>query len=576
MAGGVNVASLAEQGYVTIDNAQIAVVLARQRDAMRRLRFGETVNPRLAEILSNIPKAGLTCDNARPIASWHQPFLDDSQKEAVRWALAAQDLFLIQGPPGTGKTSVISEIVLQILDRDPQARILLASQSNVAVNHAINKIVETRPELEPQAVRIGREEKAGIAEPLLLDRQMDRWTQAVLTNSDNYVTRCRSDAQRDPLPLSGVSQLDGTEKSEAVSAKSIVPELETSRDDWLRSAEIERMLEGWKQRVSKDRAGLSPTYLAQCAVIGATCIGVAGKGEVGQMDFDWVIVDEAGRATPPELLVPLIRGRRLVLVGDHKQLPPTIDRALEKAIASEGLDRRQFESSLFQDLWEAAPAMVKRSLDMQYRMHPSIGRMIAECFYGGSRNLQAGISPDERKHSLSWCPRPVVWYSTGKLANHHETAVGLSYRNELEVRAILKLLDRIHSSYVQQGISDKSIGLITGYLPQKNAIEQRVYSMREGWSHFSVVDVNTVDAYQGQERDIVIYSVVRSNKQGRIGFLKDFRRLNVALSRARDLVVVVGDPRVEHAVVRNYNPFYSVLQFLRANPSDALIMDFQL
>lgn len=471
MAGGVNVDDLAEQGYVTIDNAQIAVVLARQQAALRRLRFGETANPRLAEILSNVSQTDLACDNARPITTWHHPFLDGSQKEAVRWALAARDLFLIQGPPGTGKTCVIAEIVLQILDRDPQARILIASQSNVAVNHAITKIVEARRELEPKTVRIGREEKAGVAETMLLGRQMNRWAGQVLADSARYMDRWRSQVPAGPATSEGADGVQRAIEKDVGGTKPATPLGEVSDRNWLCFAEVDRLLDGWKQRVAKDRTGFTPTYLAQCAVVGATCIGVAGKGEVGEMDFDWVIVDEAGRATPPELLVPLIRGRRMVLVGDHFQLPPTIDRALEQAIVNEGLDRRQFQNSLFQDLWEGVPARVKRSLNRQYRMHPSIGRMIAECFYGGSRNLQAGVATDERAHGLAWCLRPVVWYSTAKLANHHETPVGLSCRNELEVQVILRLLERIHNSYVQHDIAGKSIGIITGYIPQKNAIE---------------------------------------------------------------------------------------------------------
>ena len=342
------------------------------------------------------------------------------------------------------------------------------------------------------------------------------------------------------------------------------------REDMERLGRAQRLLEDWRQRVGKDLEGFSSAYLSQCRVVGATCIGVAAKGDVGEMDFDWVIVDEAGRATHPELLVPLVRGRRIVLVGDHRQLPPTIDSALENAMAGvEGLDRRDLETSLFQELMGSQiPDCLKLALDVQYRMHPAIGGLIANAFYGGTDRLKPGVDAGDRVHGLTWVTRPVLWYSTKRLKNHDEVEAGLSRCNEAEMDVILHLLDKMEASYASGGDELKTVGIVTGYLAQKAALRQRVDARRKQWPHLPEIEVDTVDAYQGRERDIIIYSVVRSNPEGKIGFLRDDRRLNVALSRARDLLIIVGNEDVELANVRGSNPFYSVIQYIRSHPAD--------
>ena len=163
----VDAETLKEHGVLTIDNAREEAVINRQRRAIKRLRYRETTNYRLLDVLMNPSQLKVT--NPPLIDVWFQTHLDEvTQKQAVRYALGTQDLYFIQGPPGTGKTSVISEVVLQILDREPHARVLIASQSNVAVNHALTRITD-RYHQHSKVVRIGHVEKAGPTEPLLLD-----------------------------------------------------------------------------------------------------------------------------------------------------------------------------------------------------------------------------------------------------------------------------------------------------------------------------------------------------------------------------------------------------------------------
>lgn len=519
LAKGVSPHRFADRGTVTVDNVETEAIIRRQTEAFRRLRSSETTNPNLKKLLTQAESIELKIDSPENITEWFQDYLDASQKKAVRRALATRDIFLIQGPPGTGKTSVIAELVLQILKRNDQSRILLASQSNVAVNHALRKVVDLQPTLKPYAVRVGREDKAQMVEDLMLDRQLQAWTQRT---------------------IEGVYR----NKNQTVDNR-------------------EGMITDWIYRLEKDPSAFSLAFLNDCRVIGATCIGVAGRSDVGEMDFDWVIIDEAGRATHPEMLVPLVRGRKIVLVGDHRQLPPTIDELLDRARQNQGLTRAEVQTSLFQELMELTGAETKVPLDVQYRMHPAIGELIATCFYEGPQNLKPGKKPEDRQHGLDWIHHPILWYSTKSLPHPDSIPDGLSRRNDAEIEVILSLLDKLNNNFAKSKSGHQNIGIITGYLPQKKALLHRIEASKTQWSHIRDIEVDTVDAYQGRERDIIIYSIVRSGSEGTIGFLSDERRLNVALSRAKNLLIIVGNEDV--IKVRGKNPFYLVYQFILAH-----------
>ena len=191
IARGVNPEDFKLQGLVTVDNAQADAVITRQQKALDKLRYFETVNPRLPQLLRE--PARIEIDPPYPLTFTFEPRLDENQRIAVRKALATKDIFLIQGPPGTGKTSVIAELVLQIIDTNPHARILVTSQSNVAVNNALDVITTLNPAISNYVVRIGREEKAGSAEALLLEHQLSAWRQGVLAQSETYMEKLRSE-----------------------------------------------------------------------------------------------------------------------------------------------------------------------------------------------------------------------------------------------------------------------------------------------------------------------------------------------------------------------------------------------
>lgn len=166
-----------------------------------------------------------------------------------------------------------------------------------------------------------------------------------------------------------------------------------------------------------------------------------------------------------------------------------------------------------------------------------------------------------------------MWYSTKRLPKHEEAVSGHSRLNQAEVDGVIALLDRIEAAYTSSKVYDKTIGVITGYLAQKAALRQRIAARKDRWLHIQDIEVNTVDAYQGRERDIIIYSVVRSNPKAKIGFLRDERRLNVALSRARELLIIIGDEDIEFADVRGGNPFHVVINHIRKNSAQCALED---
>jgi guanylate kinase len=190
LAAKVNIEDFKQDGQLELDNWQTELLLKRQKRALKRLKYQESVNPNLRSLLTQ-PQT-IEIDPAPAIKSWLQPELDQSQQNAVRRALATRDLFLILGPPGTGKTSTISELALQILARDQQARILITSQSNVAVNHALLQILKLKPELAKRTIRVGREEKTGETNKYQIDRQLRAWGERVAEKSHDYVEQLKA------------------------------------------------------------------------------------------------------------------------------------------------------------------------------------------------------------------------------------------------------------------------------------------------------------------------------------------------------------------------------------------------
>ena len=276
-----------------------------------------------------------------------------------------------------------------------------------------------------------------------------------------------------------------------------------------------------------------------------------------------MIVDEAAKATLPEIMVPLVRARKAILVGDHKQLPPVFDRnALKASCHSSQID--ELQNTGFGKLFDILPDSCKETLSTQYRMHPAIGDLISFLFYDSK--VQNGVKASERTTNLPMLNnRAITWLTTSNAGSvRFEQSVGhqRGYINHLEVTVIQSCLQRLNQEISAQG-EKYSIGIITPYRAQLELIRNRLKQIP--LSHIEV-DINTVDAFQGSQRDIIIYSTVRSSNQRRIGFLKEEARLNVAFSRAKRALIIVGDGKFLRNPRIPGNRFPYVISYMQEHP----------
>ena len=578
--------------------------------------------------------------------------LDDSKKNAVQAAMGSADVLLVRGPPGTGKTTFITELVLQELRRQPGARVLVASQSNAALDHALAGIHELQPDVVLLRVARADGEKVAVSsEPLLLAAHLDRWKrEAVATGTDALrrwavsedldveaidaaswlsvlasglreladldATRAEADARLQELRGSrGRASQSATtsqlvrERQEEINElreahavcvdrnreaatrlialgqlsrqarlSSLAPEeLEAQADTLLPAnaagAEACRrrlaLLSEWHARF-----GLGPAFkaaaLARANVVAATCVGLGGLRGAESVEFDLVIVDEASKATAPEMLIPLSRARRIVLVGDDRQLPPYIEEGAldEEQLAERGLTAEELKTPLFKQLADALPDENVVALTHQHRMNPSIGALVSACFYEG----QLTSEPRER---LGWLdqlvPRPVTWLSTSAIPGCAERRAGPSSSviNELEVRVAAALLVACDDLASAAG-THPFVAALTGYAAQRDALEQRIARDRPRFKAITV-ECQTVDAFQGRQADVVLFSLTRSNESRKLGFVRERPRLNVALSRARDTLILIGDS-VFARNAQGGGELRRVLEHIEACPDDCTVM----
>ena len=474
------------RGRLGLDPRQLLSDLRRQRSALNAFLNGEMVNPGLGNLI--VEPSGVT-RTPEPALDYYQGHLSDDKKETVRKAVSSNELFLMQGPPGTGKTTVIAEIILQILKRDANARILMSAQSNVAVDHVLAKIGEAASSsglLPPEMVRLGRLDK--VADELWTVGGRSEAMREDIQASCTVVLEELNSAERKARAVAGIAlagpDTDGRVNADAASlvedARAMMAELkecerqrdmvEQGRGRGIMRSLVADALEDARRRVS-DRldelmnllslpvayngeneeevletvvkatavprvaegnenpaaaevsrvqgigqavrewmviAGRTNDFrrliVEQSNVVGATC-SFSGVRELEDMRFEWAIIDEAGRATVPEVLIPIVKAERAILVGDERQLPPMVEGMMDRESDNISGDHR-LETSLFQSLVEQAEEGGHGHLTRlrtQYRMHPAIGSLIGDVFYDG--RLENGIDGDARPdHGLDARP----------------------------------------------------------------------------------------------------------------------------------------------------------------------------
>ncbi|KGR90302.1 DNA helicase [Ureibacillus massiliensis 4400831 = CIP 108448 = CCUG 49529] len=307
-------------------------------------------------------------------------------------------------------------------------------------------------------------------------------------------------------------------------------------------------------------------YVKHANVIGTTCVASANKEFMDNYPiFDVVIIDEVSKATPPELLLPMLKGKKIILVGDHHQLPPLIgDETFEETLEEVIKDSNTFEQkreleklleeSLFERLYKNLPRTNKKMLAIQYRMHENIMQSIAPFYENESDSLKCGLtnSDEMRDHKLEsqFIKRNdhLLWFDVPNEHAYFEQRMkeGSSLFNEAELKIIHRLLTDLDDSVKlakENGLIEKealkSVGVISFYAEQVRRINRLIEECNLQHIH---IRTGSVDKFQGMEMDVILVSMVRNNdnKHGDIGFAKDYRRLNVALSRARELLMLIG------------------------------------
>lgn len=409
------------------------------------------------------------------------PDLNRSQVYAVKHAIQ-RPLSLIQGPPGTGKTVTSASIVYQLV-RLNGGPVLVCAPSNTAVDQLTEKIHKTNLKV----VRVCAKSREAIDSPVSF------------LALHNQIRNMESN-----LEFKKLQQL----KDETG---------ELSSGDEKRYRVLKRTAER--------------ELLEAADVICCTCVG-AGDSRLVRIKFNSILIDESMQSTEPECMVPVVLGaKQLILVGDHCQLGPVV------------MCKKASKAGLSQSLFERLVVLGIRPfrLEVQYRMHPELSQFPSNFFYEGS--LQNGVCAEERKLKIDF-PWPQVERPMFFLVTQGQEEIagsGTSYLNRTEASNVEKITTR----FLKTGVKAEQIGIITPYEGQRAYLVQ--YMQYQGSLHSKIyqeIEIASVDAFQGREKDIIIMSCVRSNEHQGIGFLNDPRRLNVALTRAKYGIIIVGNPKV--------------------------------
>lgn len=645
--------------------------IKRLKDAFDSIVSGKGVkNPKIKDFIFDAKKATPTKEIDYFInesSDYYQDIksnllnrhINPSQLNAIIKCLRADDISLIQGPPGTGKSTAIAELIWQHIRLNPKERILLTSETNLAVDNAIDRTVNNTHNLV-KPIRFGADDRLAVEGKQFSIAAMEQW---VATGKYEFVDDQEEDLEEDNLVKSGkmilVNWLDNIKKRidhDRMDTKSVLlwENFLANPDKQLR----ELIFEEYKSHCNVIGATCSsigekntknrPTkfFMNYCSVFGEVTNKTVYKKDTGVFNddnefvitnykskdgitFSTVIQDESSKATPAELALPLIYGKKNIVIGDHRQLPPMLDKeefinTLDYLIDNSNgeIEKRQLnklksyvignfkemEVSHFQRIFENIDDSLKGEFTLQYRMHPDINEVIKQ-FYTEDKGLECGLinpvdlgvddpnmsNPFSRYHGISIddfiCGESltpnnhVVWIDV----NSPEMIEGTSRINEGEVDVISHILNKLSSSdsfreYSEKWTDDddKEIGIISFYSKQRN----RIKKMCKAFNNMPL-KIDVVDRFQGMERNIIIVSMVRSNtiisdpqqkpdfseyelgypEQTDLGFAQSPNRLNVALSRARRLLIIVGNSNL----FRQKDIYDNVYQIIEANPNGKII-----
>ena len=445
--------------------------------------------------------------------SMHFPYLNRTQEDAVNKVLRAKDVAIVHGPPGTGKTTTLVEAIYETLRRENQ--VLVCAQSNMAVDWISEKLVDRGINV----LRIGNPTRVN-------DKML------------SFTYERRFEAHPDYTLLWSI--------------RKAIRDLRSHRKRG--DEKFHQKLEHLKERATELEVRINAQLFGEARVIASTLVGSSNRLLEGQK-FGTLFIDEAAQALEAACWIPIRRVSRVILAGDHCQLPPTIK---SFAALKAGLGK-----TLMERIVENHPETVTL-LKMQYRMNEEIMRFSSDWFYGN----QVESAPEVKYRSILDLDIPMTWIDTslfeesGKRKAEREMFkeefVGESFGriNKAEAELTLLTLEQYFKKIGKERILEErlDVGVISPYRAQVQYL-RRLFKKREFFKPYRhLISVNTVDGFQGQERDIILISLVRANDEGQIGFLRDLRRMNVAITRARMKLIILGD-----ASTMTRHPFYKKL-----------------
>ncbi len=430
------------------------------------------------------------------------PWLNPTQEKAVNEVLRAKDVAIVHGPPGTGKTTTLVEAIYETLHRESQ--VLVCAQSNMAVDWISEKLVDRGVNV----LRIGNPTRVN-------DKML------------SFTYERRFEAHPDYEMLWAIRK----------AIRQIRANRKRGNDNY------HQKLERLKSRAAEIEIRINAELFGEARVIASTLTGSANRLLEGQK-YHTLFIAEAAQALEAACWIPIRRASRVIFAGDHCQLPPTVK---SLPALKGGLGK-----TLMECIVERLPEAVTL-LGVQYRMNEEIMRFSSDWFYGG----KVQTAPQIKYRGILDYDLPMVWVDTSDL-DIHEEFVGESFGriNKIEAELTLNELKKYFTKIGKTRILEERIdvGIISPYRAQVQYLRRLIKKNEFYKPYRHLISVNTVDGFQGQERDIIVISLVRSNDEGQIGFLRDLRRMNVAITRARMKLIILGD-----AKTMTRHPFYKKL-----------------
>lgn len=509
------------KGRLRVDLFANDISFQRMQEAL----FSLTEELPLSKYLLNIKRPVFQDDPGE--TTWIQENLNDSQKEAVKRSIETQNLFLIHGPPGTGKTTTLVESIIQHVKAGKT--VLATADSNNAVDNMVEKLIDQKVDvlrlgnparLNPQITAVALEYRVQDEEDYV-QAQTLRNEASRLREEQKDLTRPTAQTRR------GLSddQILKAEKR-GMSARGVPYRRIHKMAEWIHSQRMINVLMD-EARVLERKA--VRTLIKNSQVICSTNVSV-GSDQLKNMEFDVVFVDEATQAMEPSCLIPMRKSEKWILAGDHKQLPPTV-------LSKEAHDLNYTLFERWMDFYEVEASSM---LSIQYRMNKKIMGFSNNEFYNGRLKASPKVS--------NWTLRDLSGFSVGfndqgPISNPDIPMVFVDVPDGVEsklkdsfslfnLQEIAKV-EEITNQFMMMRMFPSDIGVISPYEQQVNRLKDKL-----GNRGF---EIKTIDGFQGREKEVIVVSFVRSNSEGNLGFLTDYRRLNVALTRAKKKLILIGN-----------------------------------